>query len=112
MPEDDRNIPTPLLSQPYSRMSEHGFANMPSRKSKMSAMVIGSYVFDWLILIAVGVVGVVLGNVTPNKRPFSLQDPNISYVYPSLSQNQLANMLTSFAVSLTPSTRPYRPPSS
>lgn len=81
MPEDDRNIPTPLLSQPYSRMSEHGFANMPSRKSKMSAMVIGSYVFDWLILIAVGVVGVVLGNVTPNKRPFSLQDPNISFPY-------------------------------
>ena len=39
-----------------------------------------SYVFDWIILIVVGVIGLILGNVTPNKRPFSLQDPNISYV--------------------------------
>ncbi|KAI8629095.1 acid phosphatase/Vanadium-dependent haloperoxidase [Xylariaceae sp. FL1651] len=46
---------------------------------KLSAVVIFSYVFDWLILIIVGLIGYFLGNVTPNKRPFSLQDPNISF---------------------------------
>ncbi|KAI1415686.1 acid phosphatase/Vanadium-dependent haloperoxidase [Hypoxylon sp. FL1857] len=62
-------------------MPEYGFPSAQSRKSKLSAVVIGSYVFDWLILIVVGVIGVVLGNVTPNKRPFSLQDPNISFPF-------------------------------
>lgn len=41
-------------------------------------MLIGSYALDWIILIALGVIGVILGNVSPNKRLFSLADPNIS----------------------------------
>lgn len=48
--------------------------------NKMSVITILSYVLDWIILIAVGVTGVILGDITPNMRPFSLQDPNISYV--------------------------------
>jgi len=47
---------------------------------KPTAKLITSYVFDWVILIAVGGVGAVVGNITPNKRPFQLEDPNISYV--------------------------------
>ncbi|KAI0009092.1 PAP2 superfamily-domain-containing protein [Xylariaceae sp. FL0662B] len=52
-----------------------------SHKKRMSRIVIGSYVFDWLILIIVGIVGAFLGDITPNKRHFSLQDPNISFPY-------------------------------
>lgn len=83
MPDEDRAGPalnsiSPLLAHPYSKMPEHGSLRPQSTKSKLSTLVIGSYVFDWLILIVVGIIGVVLGNVTPNKRPFSLQDPNIS----------------------------------
>lgn len=40
-----------------------------------------SYVFDWIILIIVGIVGLVLNNITPNKRPFNLEDPNISFPF-------------------------------
>jgi hypothetical protein len=39
-----------------------------------------SYVFDWVLLIAIAAVSTVLGEISPNKRPFSLNDPNISYV--------------------------------
>lgn len=87
MPEGDSAVPSisPLLSHPYSKMPDRSPSGFQSRKSKLSFVVVGSYVFDWLILIVVGVVGVILGNVTPNKRPFSLQDPNISCVLP-LSQ--------------------------
>jgi hypothetical protein len=36
-------------------------------------------VFDWVVLIAFGVIGYILGDITPNKRPFSLDDRNIAY---------------------------------
>ncbi|KAI0387284.1 acid phosphatase/Vanadium-dependent haloperoxidase [Hypomontagnella monticulosa] len=62
-------------------MPDYGAPGLKSRKSKPDIVVIASYVFDWLILVAVGVVGVILGNITPNKRPFSLQDPNISFPF-------------------------------
>ncbi|KAK5634735.1 hypothetical protein RRF57_010448 [Xylaria bambusicola] len=51
-----------------------------TRPKKMSVVVILSYAFDWLIMVVVGLIGYFLGNVTPNKRPFSLLDPNIAYV--------------------------------
>ncbi|RYP64281.1 hypothetical protein DL771_008840 [Monosporascus sp. 5C6A] len=57
-----------ISSRPNGRMT-----------NKMTVAQILSYVLDWVILIIVGVIGLVLGNVTPNKRPFSLQDPNISF---------------------------------
>lgn len=37
-----------------------------------------SYISDWIVLIIVAVIGFVIGDLTPNKRPFSLEDPNIS----------------------------------
>ncbi|KAI1121583.1 acid phosphatase/Vanadium-dependent haloperoxidase [Nemania abortiva] len=50
-----------------------------ARTKKMSVLVILSYAFDWLIMVVVGLVGYFLGNVTPNKRPFSLLDTNIAF---------------------------------
>ncbi|KAI0399477.1 acid phosphatase/Vanadium-dependent haloperoxidase [Xylaria palmicola] len=49
------------------------------RATKMSTIVILSYAFDWLIMVVVGLAGYFLGNVTPNKRPFSLLDANIAF---------------------------------
>ncbi|KAK4659764.1 hypothetical protein QC762_113890 [Podospora pseudocomata] len=51
------------------------------RKGKLSWVVALSYAIDWIILIAVGVVGYILGHITPNKRPFALDDRNISFPY-------------------------------
>lgn len=43
--------------------------------------LVASYVFDWIVLMALGGVGYILGKREPNKRPFSLTDPNISFPY-------------------------------
>ncbi|OIW34975.1 hypothetical protein CONLIGDRAFT_567963 [Coniochaeta ligniaria NRRL 30616] len=53
---------------------------MASRK-KGGWVLVASYIWDWIILIIVGVVGFILGDITPNKRPFYLEDPNISFPY-------------------------------
>ncbi|KAI0873493.1 acid phosphatase/Vanadium-dependent haloperoxidase [Hypoxylon argillaceum] len=50
-----------------------------TRTRKISILVILSYAFDWLIMVVVGLIGYFLGNVTPNKRPFSLLDTNIAF---------------------------------
>ncbi|KAH9908666.1 PAP2 superfamily-domain-containing protein [Xylariomycetidae sp. FL2044] len=90
MPEDNRRrnpvlkAISPLFSpaHSYSKMSgSHSSPHSNSPTNKLPFVVIGSYVLDWIILIAVGVVGVVLGEITPNKRHFSLQDPNISFPF-------------------------------
>lgn len=54
-----------------------------SQQRKFSWVLLASYVSDWICLIAAGLVGTFLGNVTPNKRPFRLTDPNIAYVLPA-----------------------------
>lgn len=54
------------------------------RKGKMSWVVVLSYAVDWVILVAFAAIGYVLGEITPNKRPFSLDDRNIAYVGPML----------------------------
>ncbi|KAL2014998.1 hypothetical protein VTK56DRAFT_6541 [Thermocarpiscus australiensis] len=51
------------------------------RKGRPSWVVALSYASDWAILIIFGVVGYILGDITPNKRPFSLDDRNISFPY-------------------------------
>lgn len=53
------------------------------RPGRTSWVVGASYVFDWVVLAAFGAVGYVLGHITPNKRPFSLDDRNIAYAHPS-----------------------------
>lgn len=48
--------------------------------TKAGWVLIASYVSDWIVLVVFFVVGLLVGNLTPLKRPFSLEDPNISYV--------------------------------
>jgi hypothetical protein len=50
------------------------------RRGRASWVLVLSYGFDWLVLVVFAVVGYVLGNLTPNKRPFSLDDRDIAYV--------------------------------
>lgn len=46
---------------------------------KKGMVVLGaSYVFDWIVLVVLGVTGYIMAEVTPNKRPFWLADPTIS----------------------------------
>ncbi|KAI9644945.1 hypothetical protein NHQ30_006980 [Ciborinia camelliae] len=57
-------------------------STMRCRKNgKFSTAVALSYVFDWVILIISGAIGTLFAIKTPNKRPFSLVDPDISYPY-------------------------------
>ncbi|KAL3488947.1 phosphatidic acid phosphatase type 2/haloperoxidase [Aspergillus germanicus] len=46
-----------------------------------SVKVILSYALDWIVLIVVGVVSYIIGDLEPHKRPFSLTDPGISLPY-------------------------------
>ncbi|KAH6658572.1 PAP2 superfamily-domain-containing protein [Truncatella angustata] len=49
----------------------------------VSIKVVSSYIVDWLLLIAVALVGYAINNITPNKHAFSLDDRNISFpLYP------------------------------
>lgn len=45
---------------------------------KGAMLVTASYVFDWIVLVVLGVTGYIMAEVTPNKRPFWVADPNIS----------------------------------
>lgn len=62
---------------PQHRLSQT--ARVISRGATIS--LVASYAFDWLVLGALGGVGYYLGNKEPNKRPFSLTDPDISFPY-------------------------------
>lgn len=55
------------------------------RKERASWVVTVSYVLDWVVLAIFAAVGYVLGKITPNKRPFSLDDRNIAYVVAPLT---------------------------
>ncbi|KAH8892412.1 PAP2 domain-containing protein [Thozetella sp. PMI_491] len=44
-------------------------------------LLTASYIFDWVILVAFAVVGFVVGNLTPNKRPFELEDTSIAFPF-------------------------------
>ncbi|EQK98858.1 PAP2 domain containing protein [Ophiocordyceps sinensis CO18] len=54
-------------------------ASPPSRHSSLA--LAASYALDWIILVVVVVAGGILGRIEPKKRPFSLDDPNISFPY-------------------------------
>ncbi|CAJ2513435.1 Uu.00g015540.m01.CDS01 [Anthostomella pinea] len=88
MPDDGRRIPpqnifsrllSSLSNPSYTEMRDHDVLRPKMHPKNITLVVILSYVFDWAILIIVAAVGYILGNITPNKRPFSLQDPNISF---------------------------------
>jgi membrane-associated phospholipid phosphatase len=62
-----------------------------------SILLILSYIADWIILIIFAAIGYAVGNITPNKRPFSLDDLNISFPYKGFDTVSLA---VAFVVSL------------
>ncbi|ETS01703.1 acid phosphatase/Vanadium-dependent haloperoxidase [Trichoderma reesei RUT C-30] len=64
--------------RPYQKMARSG---SDAKRGRPSIRLITSYIFDWVILLVVAAVGYVLGVITPNKRPFSLVDPNISFPF-------------------------------
>lgn len=47
----------------------------------LSKRLIFSYVIDWIIIIAAGIVGAALSTITPNKRPFTLEDASLSFPF-------------------------------
>ncbi|EWY79833.1 hypothetical protein FOYG_17010 [Fusarium oxysporum NRRL 32931] len=51
------------------------------RDRSWTASLIGSYVFDWIVLAIVVGIGAYLGIIEPNKRPFSVLDPSISFPF-------------------------------
>ncbi|KJZ79128.1 hypothetical protein HIM_01279 [Hirsutella minnesotensis 3608] len=53
----------------------------PPKGEQHPMRLAASYAFDWIILIVVVVAGGILGRIEPNKRPFSLDDPNISFPF-------------------------------
>lgn len=59
----------------YQKMAHSG---PRSPRPHLSALLVASYAFDWIILVVIVVVGGILGRITPNMRPFALNDPNIS----------------------------------
>lgn len=67
---------------PYQKMagSSRPFS-VAAIKESISVRVIISYVLDWIVLIAFGLIAMAIGMITPNKRPFSLNDPNISFPF-------------------------------
>jgi hypothetical protein len=59
----------------------------------VSIALIFSYVFDWIIIILAAVVGGVFSIITPNKRPFSLADPDISFPYVNKEKISTATLI-------------------
>lgn len=59
--------------------------------SRLSIAVVLSYVFDWIFIIVGAVIGQVFSNHTPNKRPFSLANPDISF--PAVHKEKVSGAL-------------------
>jgi hypothetical protein len=73
-----------LPQKSYLEMADCGayFARYPHQNrgsSQFRVKLVSSYIFDWLILLIIAAGGFGFDYVTPNKRPFSLVDPTISY---------------------------------
>lgn len=49
--------------------------------SHISKRLVLSYVFDWIVIILIAGVGAGFSRISPNHRPFSLTDPDISFPY-------------------------------
>ncbi|POR31623.1 Putative lipid phosphate phosphatase 3, chloroplastic [Tolypocladium paradoxum] len=62
----------------YQKMAHSG--SSPLRR-RFSLRLFASYALDWFVLVIVVVAAGFLGHIEPNKRPFSLSDPNISFPY-------------------------------
>ncbi|RCI11230.1 hypothetical protein L249_7318 [Ophiocordyceps polyrhachis-furcata BCC 54312] len=62
----------------YQKMAQSGSSSMGQHPSLRLAV---SYALDWIVLIIVVVIAGFLGRIEPLKRPFSLDDPNISFPF-------------------------------
>ncbi|EEA21127.1 hypothetical protein EYB25_008591 [Talaromyces marneffei] len=49
--------------------------------ARISALLISSYILDWILIVGVAGIGGGFANLTPAQRPFSLTDPAISLPY-------------------------------
>ncbi|KAK4456975.1 PAP2 superfamily-domain-containing protein [Cladorrhinum samala] len=78
---DSRSISPAPTFPARNTMESLDLAGGNVRRSKLSWVVGLSYVVDWVMLAAVGAVGYVLGHITPNKRPFALDDRNIAFPF-------------------------------
>lgn len=47
--------------------------------SRVSIALVLSYVVDWVVIIVAAGIGAIFSTITPNKRPFSLVNPDISF---------------------------------
>ncbi|KAI1325263.1 PAP2 superfamily-domain-containing protein [Xylariaceae sp. FL0255] len=75
---------SPQSTTTYTKMDHNSSARGARRKRSTKAsklLVVLSYVLDWVVLIVVFLAAGLIGRLTPNKRPFSLQDPDISFPY-------------------------------
>ncbi|VUC36163.1 unnamed protein product [Clonostachys rosea] len=52
-----------------------------SQKRRFPLKVVLSYIFDWIVLVILALVALAFEFIQPNKRPFSLNDPNISFPF-------------------------------
>ena len=68
------------MRRPYSKMGGSQPDHLASTRRNMPIKLAISYVFDWVVIFAAIGIATVLGDIEPNKRPFSLNDPDISYV--------------------------------
>lgn len=60
---------------------------------RVSLPLILSYVLDWIIIILAAVVGALFSIITPNKRPFSLVNADISYPYVTKEKISTATLI-------------------
>ncbi|KAI9679030.1 MAG: hypothetical protein M1829_001700 [Trizodia sp. TS-e1964] len=81
-------------------MSRLSKLQSPRGHEPLSKYLIFSYVLDWIIVIGAGIVGGALSAITPNKRPFTLEDPSISFPF---STKETISTVVLFLISvLTP----------
>jgi hypothetical protein len=73
---------SPMRMFSYQKMADSGMGFNQIRGTRFSMRLLLSYAFDWIVLIVVAGVATALGVIPPKKRPFSLVDPDISYVIP------------------------------
>lgn len=55
-----------------------GSGRLSAVRNSFSVRLFISYALDWVLVVGFGLIALALGYVPPNKRPFSLTDPNIS----------------------------------
>jgi len=61
--------------------------------SRISIALILSYALDWIVILLGGVVGGVFSIITPNKRPFSLLDADISFPFVTKEKISTATLI-------------------